>query len=103
MTNLVIHWGPASPHDACDFCGGQAVASAGPQLYRADNRQAVCRNCGKKHAPSLVALLDLASTAQRVGRIGRHTIVPPMTSLLDLARAAENYTFAAPHPVPQAA
>jgi hypothetical protein len=56
----------------------------------------VCRNCGKKHAPTLVALLDLASTASRVGRIGHHTLVPPMTALLDLARAAEDYTRATP-------
>ena len=53
---------------------------------------AVCDDCGRKHAPSLSALVDLAKVAERVGRIGRHTLVPPMTALLDLARAAENYS-----------
>jgi hypothetical protein len=45
-----------------------------------------------------VALIDLAFTAQRVGRIGHHTLVPPMTALLDLARAAEDYTRCTPRP-----
>jgi hypothetical protein len=40
----------------------------------------------------LLALLNLASVAHRVGQIGRHTISPPLEALLDLARAAENYT-----------
>jgi len=55
----------------------------------------VCRSCGKKHAPSLAALLDLERVAQRVGRIRRHTLVPPFEALLDLARAAEVYTASA--------
>ena len=54
--------------------------------------------CGRKHAPSLVALLDLAHVAERVGRIGRHTLVPPLDALLALARAAEEYTHTGPEP-----
>jgi hypothetical protein len=65
-------------------------------LALADRPDVVCRDCGKKHAPSLVALLDLAHAAERVGRISRHTVCPPMTALLDLAHAAEGYTAAAP-------
>ena len=42
--------------------------------------------------------MGLADAAERVGRIGRHTVVPPMTALLELARAAENYAHAAPPP-----
>jgi hypothetical protein len=38
--------------------------------------------------------MGLADAAERVGRIGRHTMVPPMTALLDLARAAENFVQA---------
>jgi hypothetical protein len=75
----------------------------GLQLFRADRMAAVCRNCGKAHAPSLTALLDLAGTAERVGRIKRHTLVPPMTALLDLARAAEDYTLSTPPRLRQAA
>jgi hypothetical protein len=40
--------------------------------------------------------LDLAQVAERVGRIGRHTLVPPLGALLDLARAAEDYTHSTP-------
>jgi hypothetical protein len=96
MSDLVIQFNHSCSSDFCCLCGGHATSGEGPQLYRADSGDAVCRNCGKKHAPWLVALLDLAGTAQRVGRIGRHTLVPPLTALLDLARAAEDYTLKAP-------
>ena len=56
-------------------------------MFDADSQDCVCRACGQKHAPSLVALLDLAGTAERVGRIGRHSVFPPLGALLDLARA----------------
>jgi hypothetical protein len=95
MTDLVIQIKHSSPNTTCSLCGGHTSVD-GPQLYRADRKDAVCRACGKKHAPSLVALLDLACTAERVGRIGRHTLVPPLTALLDLARAAEDYTQSTP-------
>jgi hypothetical protein len=81
--------------DNCALCG-RRTAAAGPRLALAESAEAVCRVCGRKHAPSLVALLDLAQVAERVGRIGRHTLVPPLDALLDLARAAEDYTHAAP-------
>jgi hypothetical protein len=64
--------------------------------------EVVCRDCGKKRAPSLVALVDLARAAERVGRIGRHTVCPPLSALLELARAAENYTHTAPRRARQA-
>jgi len=44
----------------------------------------------------MIALLDLAHTAERVGRSCRHLLTPPMESLLDLAQAAENYSCTAP-------
>jgi hypothetical protein len=44
----------------------------------------------------MIALLDLAQTAERVGKSCRHLLTPPMESLLDLARAAENYSHTAP-------
>ena len=49
------------------------------------------------------ALLDLACVAERVGRIGRHTLVPSMAVLLELARAAETYAENRPSAVRQAA
>ena len=65
-------------------------------MVLADTLDVVCRDCGKEHDPSLASLLDLACAAERVGRIGRHTVIPPMAALLDLAHAAENYTSARP-------
>jgi hypothetical protein len=44
----------------------------------------------------MVALLDLATAAERVGKSCRHLLTPPMASLLDLAHAAENYSHTAP-------
>src|SRR5947209_6682564 len=80
----------------CALCGGSAASAAGPQLAVAGAESAVCRPCGKRHAPSLVALLDLARVAERVGRIGRHTVVPPMCAILDLVKAAEDYLSITP-------
>ena len=91
MTHLVVELKPDGRTEPCALCRQRAVRSEGPQLLTADSLDPVCLDCGKKHAPSLVALLDLASTAQRVGRIGRYTLSPPLAALLDLARAAEDY------------
>ena len=55
----------------------------------------MCLPCGKKWAPSMIALLELAMTAERVGKSCRHLLTPPMESLLDLAHAAENYSHTA--------
>jgi len=65
-------------------------------LFTEDHDRPMCRACGKKWAPSMIALLDLAHTAERVGRSCRHLLTPPMESLLDLAQAAENYSCTAP-------
>ena len=65
-------------------------------LFTEEQDAPVCRSCGKKLAPSMVALLDLATAAERVGKSCRHLLTPPMSSLLDLAHAAENYTHTAP-------
>lgn len=80
--------------ECCGLCGGKTPNAAGPALCVGDSGVAVCKSCGRKHAPTLAALVDLAGVARRVGRIGRHTLVPPMTALLDLARVAEHYAHA---------
>jgi hypothetical protein len=96
MVHLSIKLGHCATNHACALCGKGLGHTAGPRLFLDDSSEAVCRECGKLHAPSLVALLDLARVAERVGRIGRHTLVPPLGALLDLARAAEDYLDAAP-------
>ena len=79
----------------CPKCSTKLAGESGLGLFSADD-QPMCRNCGKKAAPSMAALLDLAHAAQRVGKCCRHLLTPSMESLLDLARAAENYSQATP-------
>ncbi len=91
MPHLTIKLSPLAAHGSCGLCARPITPVVGPRLCLDDGRDVVCRDCGKRHAPALSALLDLAHVAERVGRIGRHTLVPPLDALLDLARAAENY------------
>jgi hypothetical protein len=97
MAPLKIKLGHRFANDACALCGKRLSATANPHLCMDEGEEeAVCRECGKVHAPPLVALLDLARVAERVGRVSRHTLVPPLHTLLDMARAAEDYVAAAP-------
>lgn len=80
----------------CPKCGAHYRGGAGLTLFIEDHDQPMCRTCGKKWAPTMVALLDLAHTAERVGKRYRHLLTPPMESLLDLAHAAENYSHMTP-------
>ena|SRR5712692_5081126 len=103
MARLVIQLDVEGTQDACALCGAQVLLAGQPQLYLAETRNVVCLDCGRRRAPSLAALLDLARVAERVGRIGRHTVAPPLNALLDLAHAAEKYTFTKSRPHRQAA
>jgi hypothetical protein len=91
----IVTNGPAIA-ECCALCSKRTPSPAGPRLALRAGHKPVCRDCGRRHAPLLAALLELAHVARRVGRIGRHTLVPPMVALLELARAAEQYTDAAP-------
>jgi hypothetical protein len=103
MVHLTIKLGHCATTETCVLCGKRVSPPAGPHLFLDDGPELVCRDCGRAHAPSLAALLELARVAERVGRIGRHTLVPPIGALLDLARAAEDYLEAAPARKRQAA
>jgi hypothetical protein len=103
MTQLMLQWKPTATNDPCGLCGEPAGAPAGTQLVLADRLLPVCLDCGRRHAPSLAALVQLANEAERVGRIGRHTVFPPYTALLDLAAFAANYAEAVPPPPPREA
>jgi hypothetical protein len=96
MPQLLLHYSPLPAEIACGLCGAPTLFEAGTQLVLAESQQPVCEACGKQHAPPLAALLQLANEAERVGRIGRHTVFPPYTALLDLARAADNYAASQP-------
>src|SRR5262245_42883570 len=96
MGQLTIRVDPAHTTSTCCGLCGNAVPASGPHLSAADGGPTVCRDWGTRHAPSLGPLLDLARVAERVGRIGRHTLVPPMAAILDLVKAAEDYLHLTP-------
>jgi hypothetical protein len=91
MTQLLLEYRVESTSALCGLCGQPLTASAGTLLLLAGNYTPVCLECGRRHAPSLAALVNLADAATRIGRIGRHSVFPPLTALLDLANAAEKY------------
>jgi len=93
MAQLTIRLDSDLTDATCSECGSPLAATQGPRLVAETSSAPVCRDCGRREAPSLVALLDLARTAQRVVRTHRHTLVPPINALLDLARAAEDYSL----------
>jgi hypothetical protein len=96
MERIIVKIAEQPGTAACCLCGAPTLWTRGPHLVMGDSGRAICRGCGKRHATSLVALLDLACVADKVGRQCRHILTPPMEALLDLARAAENYSTSAP-------
>jgi hypothetical protein len=78
----------------CPHCDQAGLYKKGPHLFFDAIDEPLCRPCGKRLAPSLQALVDLAQTADKVGRQCRHLLTPSMETMLELSRAAENYTTA---------
>jgi hypothetical protein len=92
MQQFTIRLYTESRPPACPVCGNDQHSNPrGLHLFVDSHDDPLCRGCGKKLAPGMAALLDLAHTAERIGRRSRHMLTPPMETLLDLARAAENY------------
>jgi hypothetical protein len=102
MPHLVIEPRAEGMVSPCALCGEIVAQSPGPRLAVARDGRTVCPDCGKRQAPALAALLQLADAAAHVGRIHRHTVFPPMRALLHLARAAEDYTHLSAVPVRKA-
>jgi hypothetical protein len=97
MQHVTIRLCEENHPNGCPVCGQpQRHVARGPRLFIEAHADPLCRGCGKKLAPAMAALVDLAHTAERVGRCSRHTLTPPLESLLDLARAAENYSATTP-------
>src|SRR5579859_968468 len=95
MQQCAIRLCDDSPPNVCPACGRPHDRNApGPGLFLEAHADPLCRGCGKKLAPAMAALLDLALAAERVGRCSRHMLTPPLESLLDLARAAEHFACA---------
>jgi hypothetical protein len=95
MSELILQANAEAAEEPCGLCHRVAEFPAGNRLALAEAGTPVCQECGRAHAPSLAALVNLADAAERIGRIGRHSVFPPLTALLDLASAAEQYTAAA--------
>ena len=92
MIQLALLCRPDATTEDCALCGRPVDLPAGNGLCTAEEQHPVCGDCGRTHAPSLAALVNLADAAERISRIGRHSVFPPLSALLDLARAAEKYT-----------
>ena len=89
--HLLIQFGPQEEGASCPLCQSAFDQPAGPRLVLAEGLRPVCAGCGKRRAPALAALVQLADQATRVGKIGRHTVFPPYTALLDLATPRAYY------------
>ena len=87
MSTVVLQCTSAMTSDPCGLCGRPTRCAAGTQLTLAEGAGPVCADCGRRQAPSLVALVHLARAAERVGRMGRHSVFPSMTALLDALSA----------------
>ena len=92
MRTLTIQIAPATTTERCCLCDASLSPTSKAELTLTDDGAPVCPSCARQYAPTLVALLDLARVARRVGKIRRHILIPPFEALLDLARAAETYT-----------
>ena len=61
--NLAIKMNSNISPDPCPLCGQVVNPNIGAELTLADNDLVVCRDCGREHAPALVALLTLGFIA----------------------------------------
>jgi len=58
MVDLAIKRNNLASNDPCAICGGRTDPAIGPELFMADSWRVVCWDCGREHAPELVALLE---------------------------------------------
>jgi hypothetical protein len=90
MITLVMSQGQEVGERSCGICSNQVEPEERARLSLVKDNSPVCRKCAQQHAPFLVALLELARVADRIGRIQRHsTVGVPIRSLLQLALASE--------------
>ncbi len=62
--NLAIKMNDSLAPRPCPLCGRVTNPNIGPELTLSGNMRVVCRECGRYHAPALVALLELAWSAE---------------------------------------
>src|SRR5687768_5096614 len=89
---VLAHWN-SSQGSFCSFCDRNLSPGVGLGLRVTQEKKPVCLECGLLHAPILTALLELAQTAHRIGRVqGRTPLRVSMEALLELARVSERYS-----------
>ena len=52
--------------DSCAICGGSLETRAPYELFTLETWRPVCRECGGKHAPVLVKLLDYLYSSEEL-------------------------------------
>ncbi len=72
---LAIKMNEESSSYVCALCGDSRVSSVGPELFLADSWDLICDECGRKYAPTLMALIDLGGAAE--GYITTRDAAPP--------------------------
>ncbi|MGE3807036.1 MAG: hypothetical protein AB7K24_20420 [Gemmataceae bacterium] len=95
MPQLVIKQADDPGPCPCAMCSEEVMVEVGPQLATPEHAP-VCARCGKQQAPALQALVDLARTAERIGKIAQHTTWLPLKAHLEMAHAAEKFASSLP-------
>lgn len=73
QVELAIKVNDESSAYECALCGDARTSAAGAELFLADSWDLVCDECGRKHAPLLMALIDLGAAAEGYAAV-RETI-----------------------------
>ena len=58
VPHLAIKDNNCATNDPCALCGARTDPNVGPELFVADSWALVCWDCGRKHEPELVAMLQ---------------------------------------------
>lgn len=66
--DLVIDLNRSADETECADCGEVFLQRRGPALFDGETRRPVCRECGRRHTPNLVDLLQLADAARQYVR-----------------------------------
>jgi hypothetical protein len=62
--SLAIKLNNYSTSEHCVLCNTETEVHSSPELFLIDGYKVVCRSCGRRYAPVLVSLLDLAQSAK---------------------------------------
>lgn len=90
MPQLLIKLAGEPGECPCGCCGETMIVEVGLQLMTPEHVPVCCR-CGRNEAPSLQSLIELATTAERIGKIAQHTPWLPLKAHLEMAHAAEKF------------